>query len=349
VGPATTSVAPPQSAPLLAAAKLKPGNPPQLSIVTLDSDGRNERSVITAPTEDGRLLRVDSPAWSADAARILFTGVSAERDDGRVGDEGTFTYYETDVYSVQPDGTNLRRLTDSADASNAVASPDGGTILFARAEHHDRFPPTSGLWLMNTDGGNQRRLLDAREGWLDHPGGFSPDGETVIFTRCRFVGPGDEGMTPNTCAVYTVGRDGSGLTQIVERAREGVFSADGKRIAYVTDQDENGIIRTGEDEQDVAFELYVADTDGGDPMRLTETEALSEGGPAWSPEGSRLAFFVQGQSFGKELRLTNPLLEVSCTATIAGRAEAVQPSAWYGQPAWRPGRVTGAPSALACE
>jgi Tol biopolymer transport system component len=204
--PATTSVAPPQSAPLLAAAKLKPGNPPQLSIVTLDSDGRNERAVITAPTGDGKLLRVDSPAWSADAARILFTGVSAERHDGRVGDEGTFTYYETDVYSVQPDGTNLRRLTVSADASNAVASPGGDTILFARAEHHDRFPPTSGLWLMDADGGNPRRLLDAREGWLDLPGGFSPDGETVIFTRCRFVVPGDDGMTPNTCAVHTVGR-----------------------------------------------------------------------------------------------------------------------------------------------
>ena len=343
-----TTTSPTQDALLLTAAKLEPGNPPQLSIVTLDPDGSNERAVITAPTDDGKLLRVDAPAWTADASRLLFTGVSAERDDGRAGEEGTYTYFETDVYSIRPDGSDLKRLTDTADASNAVASPDGAAILFERAEHHDRFPPTSGLWLMDTDGGSPRRLLEAKDGQLDVPGDWAPDGRTVIFTRCRFVGPGADGMTPNTCTIYTVDRDGGHLTKIVDRARDGVFSADGKRIAYVTDRDENGTIRTGEDEQDRAFELYMADADGGDPVRLTETDAASEGGPAWSPDGSRLAFDAQGQSFSTELRLTDPLSAGTCSALVAGQAHADRPHEWYAQPAWRPGRLQGDPPAVSC-
>jgi len=78
--------------------------------------------------------------------------------------------------------------------------------------------------------------------------------------------------------------------------------------------------------------------DGGHQRRLSTTTA-SESRPAWSPDGSRIAYQAQGTGYSKEIRLTNP--DGTCSVRVAGSA-----SQWYQEPVWRPGALEGELPAL---
>ncbi len=64
------------------------------------------------------------------------------------------------------------------------------------------------------------------------------------------------------------------------------WSSDGSRVVFASPRD-------GDPRPDGGVpyvELYVVDADGGEPRRLTYTPGTDEGGAAWSPDGSRIAF-----------------------------------------------------------
>jgi TolB protein len=202
-------------------------------------------------------------------------------------------------------------------------------------------PSALGLWLVDKDGRNERRLLGTEDGQWDRVGSWSPDGRTIAFTRCRFRPPDQRGFVANACDVYTVSRDGSGLHKLAERSNDPAFSPDGRLIAFVSDRDENGRYRIGEDEETWAKELYVMAADGGHPRRLTETESLDERTPAWSSDGSRVAYAREGPAaFADQLMLVHA--DGTCAARVIGDAsDATVRGASFETPAWRPGRVTG--------
>ena len=103
-------------------------------------------------------------------------------------------YGSYDVYSVKPDGSDLRRLTDnqSYDAE-CVYSPDGAKILFTSDRDGDLE-----LYTMNPDGGGVTRITHA----LGYDGGtglerittcpefdafpmFTPDGRELVWASNR--------------------------------------------------------------------------------------------------------------------------------------------------------------------
>jgi Tol biopolymer transport system component len=66
-----------------------------------------------------------SPTWSPDGSRIAFIRI-------RVGTEGDQTITKgTDLFVMQADGTNLRRLASDVSAFSPTWSPDSRQILFA--------------------------------------------------------------------------------------------------------------------------------------------------------------------------------------------------------------------------
>jgi Tol biopolymer transport system component len=327
-------VAPNQRVSTIAAVKLVFGNPPRFDLVTFSADGRQMRSLLHVPAKE--ITRLSTPAWSPDAKRVYVVGVGAERNTG------SFVYYESDLYSVTADGADLRRLTSTHDIGAVAPSPDGRRLVVARQTFgRGPFNVTSRLWSMTTDGEDARPLLDSAKGRVDYPGSWSPDGRELAFTRCRIVPPNEQGRTENTCGVYVVSADGSNLHKLADRSSFPAFSPDGERIALVTDRDESGLHRTGEDEEDFANELYVMNADGSHARRLTRSDQIDESSPSWSADGEWIAFARERASFVNQLMVTKS--DGSCAHSLVGDGSDGDVS--YDSPVWQPGRVVGAATA----
>jgi Tol biopolymer transport system component len=111
-----------------------------------------DRSVRVLTTEPDNL-----PGWSPDGSRIVFTRRQAD---------GNY-----DIFTIRPDGSDLRRLTDSAAVdAHAVWSTDGKHILWNSGMHGWRdeaalydntFQPYAPIFIMNADGTDKRPLTDS--------------------------------------------------------------------------------------------------------------------------------------------------------------------------------------------
>jgi Tol biopolymer transport system component len=338
----SSSIAPAQASGLLAAVRLNTGTNVTVDLVTLRPDGSRSRVLVKTPHVASQLVRLDAPAWAADGSGVYFGGVTSER-----AVHAEFRRVDSELFRAGLDGS-LTQVTKLRNVLAGVPSPDGKTLLLQRWPHSSRSPLTYSLWLADADGTRPRSLVPQVEGQVDVAGSWSPDGETVAFTRCGSLAPDENGRLPNDCAVYTVRRDGSELSKLADQAREPVFSPDGTRIAFVSDRDGNGVVRKGEDEDAVAMELYAMDADGSTVDRLTETAKLDEGAPSWSPDGSRIDYQAQGAStFAKELRAATA--DGSCSVTIAGNTGISQPgSSWWVEPVWRPGQLKSPLQPLSC-
>jgi Galactose oxidase, central domain/Kelch motif/WD40-like Beta Propeller Repeat len=113
--------------------------PPRLDGIWLvDADG-NGLHQLSPPT-----LAAAQPDWSPDGARILFESIDGEQQD---------------IYTIRPDGTDVRRLTTDGASASATWTPDG-RILFVRPGG-----TSPGWWTMNADGTGATLLIaDAEVG-----------------------------------------------------------------------------------------------------------------------------------------------------------------------------------------
>ena len=128
----------------------------------------NERGeglrIVEVATGKSRVLTTEYdtlPFWSPRGDVIMFT---------RYAPDDRFRYDEFDIYTIRPDGTDLRRLTDAeGNDAHSLWSPDGDFILFSssRFGYKDESPlvlnqpqPYAELFIMNADGSNQRPLTD---------------------------------------------------------------------------------------------------------------------------------------------------------------------------------------------
>ena len=110
--------------------------PPRLSAVwVVDADGQNLRQA-SPPT-----LAAQYPAWSPDGSRILFESPDGDKQD---------------IYTVRPDGSDVRRLTTDGVSTDATWAADG-RILFVRSAAGSGGSP--GWWTMDADGASAAVLV----------------------------------------------------------------------------------------------------------------------------------------------------------------------------------------------
>ena len=104
------------------------------------------------------------PSWSPKGDLIAFTRRTGGSDD-----------YDYDIFTMRPDGTNIRQLTKTpGNDSHSSWSPDGISILWTSgrygfkdeaALYDNAFQPFAQIFMMNADGSDQRMLTRSR--WED--------------------------------------------------------------------------------------------------------------------------------------------------------------------------------------
>ena len=265
------------------------------------------------------------PATAAPTAMAdVFNGRIAFTTNRVDYDPGPGVLRDRDVFSMNPDGSDPRQLTtDPANDAQGDWAPDGTAIVY-RIRKPDQpinfevarmpagggertvltdsppgqassqpswFPnrqgilfrvssgPLADLWRMGPFG-ERPEVLFALDGSQWYPS-FSPDMRKVLFaTTLSSTGDSDRG-------IFTANPDGSGLTLLFDVP--GVFdsapawSPDGDRIAFESDAKLAG----GNPEGD--REILVMNADGSGVRQVT-SNAVHDEGPAWSPDGTMLAY-----------------------------------------------------------
>jgi Tol biopolymer transport system component len=141
-------------------------------VFVVDADGQNLHQV--SPVG----LPVGHAGWSPDGARIVLTS------DDSYDPDPTGAVHQ-DIYTVRPDGTDLRQLTTDGMSKWATWTPDG-RILFTRGS--DFFPNGGdlGFWTMDADGGNAAELIagvmpgDADLRWAGAPAWQPIGGRSIV-------------------------------------------------------------------------------------------------------------------------------------------------------------------------
>lgn len=229
--------------------------------------------------------------WSFDGTSLIFQSTPAP---GEGCDQ---------IFTLDP-ATGARQLVSTGKGRTTCAYyfPAGNRILYSSTHHHDAacptppdrsrgyvwaLHPTYDIFAADADGSNLVQLT-AEPGY-DAEATFSPTGHRIIFTSVR---DGDIDL-------YSMLPDGSDVQRVTNRVGYdggAFYSPDGTKIvwrAHYPDTPEarddylsllaDGLVRPSQ------VDIYVADADGSNPVRLTDNGAANFA-PYWHPSGDRIIF-----------------------------------------------------------
>lgn len=216
------------------------------------------------------------------------------------------------VWTVNPDGSNLKSLFNYNGVRRVAMSPDGQKVVLGDSfdifvanidgtdlrpvandpnifEFGASFSPDGseieyvtiddvnlvyGLWIMATDGGQKQNLLSSGELVLRHPR-FSPDGKRISY------------FTISKDDVYIISAIGRNTRQKIDLTsqdesptRHASWSSSGLQIVYSAMKDGD-------------FDIWLMNSDGTNKRQITD-ETGDAVKPAWSPDGGTIAFVCSG-------------------------------------------------------
>jgi Tol biopolymer transport system component len=193
-------------------ASVRPGSPAR-ELWIMNADGTDQRRL----TDLGR--NPGFPHWSPDGARIAF---HALRGDG-----------DLDIYTINADGSYLRRLTTTNSHQRPRWSPDGTRIAFTWWQTTAPGTCCTRIGIMNADGTGYRILSTASI--QDSEPAWSPDGRQLAFATMLPMNGSSMAMSE----IAIMNEDGTGLRTLGSRTLSAMqisWSASTGRIYFATGQ-----------------------------------------------------------------------------------------------------------------
>ena len=259
-----------------------------------------------------KLKTIESPAISPDGQRIAFTVREDNLEKGKSN---------TDLYVMNIDGSNLRRMTsdDAADTGPRWSS-DGKSILFTSTRKDG-----SQAWMIPSDGGEATQLTSfAME--VDNLD-WVPDGKRIVFSTLVYPEcaadnecnkKNEDGLNKGPLAAHmadrllyrhwTFWKDGKySHTFVYDIASKKyidltpgefdwpAFSTGGGGFAVSPDSSELCVTSNHDknEESTTNKDLWIVSTTGGTPKNITESNKAYDGEPEYSPDGKHIAFKMQ--------------------------------------------------------
>lgn len=255
---------------------------------------------------------VSDPQVSPDGAWVAYVvGVSDLEEDRAT----------SDLWMVGWDGARTVQLTYTEEESESSPrwSPDNRYLAFLAARGGEEAKEQ--VWLLDRAGGEARRLTDLPGGVAEFS--WSPDGKRLALIASD---PDPDEMKENEAKE---GKDSTPAPIVIDRYQfkedvtgylrhlrnhlylfdveaakaepltsgdydetSPVWSPDGRRIAFASKRD-------GDPDRNENYDLFLIDAQpGAAPVRLTRLEnaegAPDWGVPAWSPDGTQLAYLESG-------------------------------------------------------
>ena len=197
---------------------------------------------------------------------------------------------EDAIWRVDVDGANLARVSRSGFVSFTPAwHPDGSTIAYS--EYRGITDGRWHLYLQKLATGTRTEVTSMAPGGSAYGGTFSPDGKSMLFT---YAGPAGGTLIQSVdvsrnCCAFELTHDRRNADN-----QSASYQPNGRHIAYIS-------TRSG------TPQVYVMDADGSnneqqvppgfdDHGRLLDTYS-----PAWSPDGTKIAFTRDLSSGGRQL------------------------------------------------
>jgi TolB protein len=185
-----------------------------------------------------------APDWAPDGATIALTGPDATGQS---------------IFTMNPDGTGVRRLIARPYTANPSWSPDGRQLAYDNGAE---------IYIADADGANVRELTaGVSPSW-------SPDGRSIAYVSFNAEWNSDISVVELSSGRVTRLTDGPGLDAFPD------WSPRGDQIAFVSDREGS-------------WSLFTMKPDGSEQSALTHDAYDSE--PAWSPDGMQIAFVRSSQ------------------------------------------------------
>jgi Tol biopolymer transport system component len=196
-------------------------------------------------------------------------------------------YPSYEIFTVRPDGTDLRQLTHHPgyDAEGTM-SVDGRWLIFTRKDAGD-----VDLYKMHMDGTGLRRLTD--QPGYDGGAYFSHDGRRIVWRTYRTADSTERAtfrallamdlVRPTKMDIWVADADGRHPRQVTDKPGASFapyFTPDDRQIIYASNW---------ENPRGRNFDLYLVGVDGGEPVPVTRDPDF-DGFPMFSPDGHWLVF-----------------------------------------------------------
>jgi Tol biopolymer transport system component len=194
----------------------------------MDADGSHQRQLTDGPWLDG------PPLFAPDGSKVFFDrqfprGPVPQRMGPVVGKD---SLRWPEIYSMNVDGTNPRRLTHNlAYDAPLCFLPDGKRIFYCRADEYGKDPTFDWISIMDTDGSNPHDLSRAQEPAV------SPDSRSIVFVT---FGPAEGLPKPGLALVNADGTGGRTVYTSDAHPSKPAFAPDGSSVVFAEFPDEHG-------------------------------------------------------------------------------------------------------------